>query len=70
MAGMKRTDAAQILGVTRQALDFVLLGKRNFSFAKSKKAAELIGGHQTIWQDPERVPERRAAWEKFKEAKP
>lgn len=70
MASMKRTDAAQILGVTRQTLDFVLLGKRNFSFAKSKLAASLIGGPQAIWQDPDRVPERQSAWKKFKEAQP
>ena len=51
-------------------MDFVLLGKRNFSFAKSKLAADLIGGPQAIWQDPARVPERQDAWQKFKEARP
>lgn len=63
---MKRKEIAQKLGVTRQTLDFVLLGKRNFSFAKSKLAADLFGGPQAIWQDPERVAERQAAWEKLK----
>lgn len=67
---MKKKDVVKLLGITRQGFDLVLAGKRNFSFAKSKVAADLMGCPQVIWIDPDRIQERQDAWQRFRDQSP
>lgn len=64
---MNKTETAQLLGITRQHLDYVLAGNRNFSFQTAKKAAVVIGGTLGLWLDRDRAKERKAAWQRFVE---
>lgn len=50
---------------TRQHLEFVLTGKRNFSYPVAKKATLVIGGSLGIWMDRDRIKERQDAWRAF-----
>ena len=65
---MKKIEIANMLGLsTRQQLDLVLQGKRNFSFAVAKKATELIGGSLELWQDSELAEGRKEVLSEFLE---
>ena len=67
VGSMNKTETAQLLGITRQHLDYVLAGNRNFSFQTAKKAAVVIGGTLGLWLDRDRAKERKAAWQRFVE---
>jgi transcriptional regulator with XRE-family HTH domain len=47
----------------------VLSGKRNLSISVAKRIAEATGTDPIVWVDPERVNERRAAWESYEKKK-
>jgi len=65
---MKKHDIAQMIGITsRQQIDFVLSGKRNFSYPTAKKATLVIGGTVALWIEKNREKERRDVWERFVE---
>lgn len=65
---MKKIEIAKMLGLnTRQHVDLVLSGKSNFSYSVAKKATVLIGGSLEVWQDKDRVDERRRVWGEFKQ---
>ena len=65
VADMNKTETSKILGVTRQHLDFVLSGKRNFSFHAAKRATAVIGGTLSLWLDRDKAADRAKAWERF-----
>ena len=67
VGSVNKTETAQLLGITRQHLDYVLAGNRNFSFQTAKKAAVVIGGTLGLWLDRDRAKERKAAWQRFVE---
>ena len=62
---MNKTQTAKMLGVSRQHLDFVLAGKRNFSFTAAQRATAVIGGTLSLWLDRDKAPDRSKAWERF-----
>jgi hypothetical protein len=65
---MKKIEIAKMLGLkTRQQIDYVLAGQRNFSFETARKATLLIGGSLALWQDPERATERKDVFKQFLE---
>ena len=65
---MKKIEVAKMIGIgTRQHLEFVLAGKRNFSYQVAKKATVVIGGSLSTWMDTERVKERNDIWRSFQE---
>lgn len=68
VVGMNKIETSKILGVSRQHLDFVLAGKRNFSFQTAKKAVVVVGGALGLWLDRGRAKERKAAWRHYVEA--
>ena len=64
---MTKLDVAKMIGLTtRQHLDLVLSGKRNFSFRTAQKATVVIGGTVTLWLDQSRADERKKIWAEFK----
>ena len=65
VANMNKTETSKILGVTRQHLDFVLAGKRNFSFHAAQRATAVIGGTLALWLDRDKAADRQRAWERF-----
>jgi plasmid maintenance system antidote protein VapI len=65
---MNKAETAQLLGITRQHLDYVLAGSRNFSFQTAKKAVVVVGGTLGLWLDRGRAKERKAAWRHYVEA--
>lgn len=65
---MDKADVAKMIGVTRQHIDFVLSGKRNFSFPVARNATAVIGGTLGLWQDKSRSEERKVVWKKFMDA--
>lgn len=66
---MTKNDVIKMIGInSRQHLDFVLAGKRNFSYPVAKKATAVIGGTLGLWLDKDRAGERRGVWKKFYEA--
>jgi plasmid maintenance system antidote protein VapI len=65
VAGMNKAETAQLLGITRQHLDFVLSGKRNFSFHAAQRATAVIGGTLSLWLDRDKAADRVKAWERF-----
>lgn len=56
----KQVDA----GIGATMIFYLLKGERNLSYPKAKLVAEQTGTDPAVWQDPERVSERRPAWEK------
>ena len=68
VGSMNKTETAQLLGITRQHLDYVLAGSRNFSFQTAKKAVVVVGGTLGLWLDRGRAKERKAAWRHYVEA--
>lgn len=55
-----------MIGITsRQQIDFVLSGKRNFSYETAKKATLVIGGTIGLWMEKNREKDRRAVWGEF-----
>jgi hypothetical protein len=65
---MTKTQIAKMIGLkTRQGLDYVLSGERNFSFAIAKNATRHIGGTIEIWMDPTRATERIDVFRQFRE---
>jgi plasmid maintenance system antidote protein VapI len=65
MADMNKTETSKILGVTRQHLDSVLSGKRNFSFRAAQRATAVIGGTLSLWLDRDKAADRAKAWDRF-----
>jgi len=65
VADMNKTETSKLLGVTRQHLDFVLSGKRNFSFHAARRATAVIGGTLSLWLDRDKAADRAKAWERF-----
>ena len=65
VADMNKTETSKLLGVTRQHLDFVLSGKRNFSFHAARRATAVIGGTLSLWLDRSKAADRAKAWERF-----
>ena len=63
---MKKQDIAQMIGIgSRQHIDFVLSGKRNFSYRTAKKATLVIGGNIGLWMEKNRENERKEVWCNF-----
>ena len=63
---MKKKEIAKMIGITtRQHIDLVLSGKRNFSYATAKKATVVIGGSIGMWMDKKRTVERKETWARF-----
>ena len=65
VVGMNKIETSKILGVSRQHLDFVLAGKRNFSFHAAQRATAVIGGTLSLWLDRDKAADRAKAWERF-----
>ncbi len=65
MTDMNKTETAKILGVSRQHLDLVLSGKRNFSFHAAQRATAVIGGSLSLWLDRSKAADRAKAWARF-----
>ncbi len=64
-ATMTKTEAAKMIGITRQHLDYSLAGKKNFSFETARKAVVVLGGTLSLWQDRSRADDRKKVWESF-----
>lgn len=66
---MKQTDIAKAAGVSRVHLNTIITGKKTPSPKLAIQLEELTGVARDIWVfgTPE---ERRAAWNKAKEARP
>lgn len=68
---MKNLEIAQMLGVkSRQHVEYVMKGERNFSYSVARKAIALVGGSLDIWMDKDNrrcVSERQRLWKAFKE---
>jgi plasmid maintenance system antidote protein VapI len=63
---MNKKEIAQMIGITsRQQIEFVLSGKRNFSYATAQKATVVIGGTIGIWMDKKKIGERKKLWARF-----
>ena len=65
---MTQKEFARHMEMTLRHWSYVLAGRRNLSFAKAQKAAELLGTSADLWMDPAApAKERMAAWESFKQ---
>ena len=63
---MTQKEFARHMEMTLRHWAYVLAGRRNLSFAKAQKAAELLGTTVCLWMDPQATAkERMAAWEEF-----
>ena len=63
---MTQKEFARHMEMTLRYWLYVLAGRRNLSFAKAQKAAELLGTTVCLWMDPQATAkERMAAWEEF-----
>ena len=65
---MTQREFATKLEMTLRHWAYVLDGRRNLSYARAQKAAELLGTTVCLWMDPQATAkERMAAWENFKQ---
>lgn len=63
---MTKKQIANILGITtRQHIDYVLTGKRHFSYKVAKKAVLLLGGTLDIWKEDGNEAIRKQLWDNF-----
>ena len=66
---MIQKEFAKHMEMTLRHWAYVLDGRRNLSYARAQKAAELLGTSADLWMDPAApAKERMAAWETFKES--
>ncbi len=56
---MKTKDIAGIIRVSRQGLENVVNGRRNFSYLFAKNASLLLGGTLDVWLDKSYTEERK-----------
>lgn len=61
---------AKKAGITERHLYYLLEGRRHASPGIAANLERITGLPRELWVFPERAPERRAAWKKFKEAQP
>ena len=65
---MTQREFATKLEMTLRHWTYVLDGRRNLSYVRAQKAAELLGTSADLWMDPQATAkERMAAWENFKQ---
>ncbi|MBU1567740.1 MAG: hypothetical protein KJ630_19210 [Proteobacteria bacterium] len=63
---MKKKDIAKMLGFTsRQHLEFVLAGSRDFSYEVAKKAVLLFGGDLDTWKLSGNESKRQKLYSEF-----
>ena len=65
---MTQKEFARHMEMTLRHWAYVLDGRRNLSYVRAQKAAELLGTSADLWMDPQATAkERMAAWENFKQ---
>ena len=62
-------EIARKSNISERYLYYLIKGVRSASPKVAANLERVTGLPRELWVFPERVPERRAAWEKFKEAK-
>lgn len=61
----KKEFSQKILKCSYSLWRAALVGDRNLSFKKARVASHVLNTTCDVWQDPSRVVERQAAWQKF-----
>lgn len=56
---------SEFLDLSPGTFKYVLKGKRNLSFKKAQKLGRLLKCDLNLWQDPERITERKDEWKKY-----
>lgn len=63
----KKEFSTKILKCSYSLWRAALVGERNLGLKKAKLASQILVTSVDTWIDPEKQPERMAAWKKFNE---
>ena len=63
----KHEFSTKILDCSYSLWRAVLVGDRNLGYKKAKLVSQVLKTSSDVWMDPEKLSDRKAAWENFNE---